>query len=80
MSGRVLFEHQHRGELIRLEIASYKGGTFGNLRRWYWSKGDGDWRPTGKGCTVPLEALPALSDSLAAYCATQAPDGPVTTP
>ena len=65
MSGVVLFEHRHRGHLWRLEVATFKGRSFGNWRKWY-SDTDG-WRATREGCTIPLEGLGALTASLMAY-------------
>lgn len=73
MTGTVLFEHQHRGHLWRLEVASFKGRTFANWRKWY--AADGGWKPCREGCTMPLEGLGALTASLMAYHGLDAPDG-----
>jgi hypothetical protein len=73
MTGSVIFEHRHRGHLWRLEVASYRGRSFGNWRKWY-SDG-GSWRATREGCTIPLEALRGLTAGLMAYHGLEPPDG-----
>ncbi len=71
MNGRVLFEQTYKGNLWRLEIASYRGRARGNWRKWYH---DGDaWKPSREGCTIPLDRLPELADALAAYASENAP-------
>lgn len=47
----------------------YKGSTFFELRLW---AGDGD-KPTGKGITMPCEAVADLAVALTAYAAMQNP-------
>ncbi|MEN3973796.1 hypothetical protein [Emcibacter sp. SYSU 3D8] len=65
MSGVVLFEHSHRGNVWRLEVATHNGHTFLNWRKWYW---DGEaFKPTREGCTIPLERLPDLMDGVASW-------------
>ncbi len=73
MSGTVLFEHRHRGHLWRLEVASFRGRTFANWRKWYST--DGEWKPCREGCTMPLEGLGDLMAALMAYHGIDAPDG-----
>lgn len=74
MSGQVLFEHQHRGELWRLEVVTHNGRTFGNWRKWY--RAEGDWRPTKQGCTLPLEALREITAELMAFHGLEPPAAP----
>ena len=73
MSGEVIFEHRHRGHLWRLEVATFKGRSFGNWRKWY-SDGEG-WRATREGCTIPLEGLGTLTAGLMAYHGLEPPEG-----
>lgn len=73
MSGPVLFEHRHRGHLWRLEVASFKGRTFANWRKWY-ADGEG-WKATREGCTMPLDGLGALMASLMAFHGLEPPVG-----
>jgi hypothetical protein len=61
----VLFEQEYRGDVWRLEVATHKGRTFGNWRKWYW-KGS-ELSPTREGVTIPLERLPELQAALAAH-------------
>ena len=75
MSGPVIFEHRHRGHLWRLEIASLKGRTFANWRKWYAVAGEDGWKPTREGCTMPLTGLGALTASLMAYHGLEPPEG-----
>ena len=72
MSGAVLFEHRHRGDLWRLEVNTFNGRTFANWRKWYVAN-DG-WKPTRDGCTIPLETLGELTASLMAYHGLEPPE------
>lgn len=65
MTGRVLFERQHRGHLWRLEIATFKGRTFANWRKWY--RSDDAWKPTRVGCTMPIDCLNDLAVGVTGY-------------
>lgn len=73
MSGPVLFEIERRGHLWRLEIATHKGRTFANWRKWYLQAGA--WKPTREGCTIPLDRLGDLTACLMAYHGLEAPAG-----
>ena len=53
------------GYEIRAALATYMGKEFLDLRTFYPSP-DGEMRPTQKGVTVPLHALPDLRDALSA--------------
>ena len=61
----VLFEHSHRGNVWRLEVANYNGRTFLNWRKWY-RQGD-TLQPTRDGCTMPLERLPELLEAVTCW-------------
>lgn len=73
MSGAVIFEQRHRGHLWRLEVQTFRGRTFGNLRKWY-ADGDG-WKPTKEGFTMPLEALADLTGALMRHYGLKPPEG-----
>ena len=74
MSGAVLFEVMHRGDVWRLEVVHHEGRTFGNWRKWWW---DGDTlKPTRQGVTIPLERMSELHAAIGAYLATHASSGP----
>ena len=62
MSGGVLFEHEHRGNLWRLEVVTWNRRTFANWRKYYTVKGQ--WMPTREGFTMPLDDLGKLTASL----------------
>lgn len=63
--GDVLFEHaKPNGDVFRAAKRSYRGSRpFLDLRLWV----DGGRTATRQGATVPLEALPALAEALAAH-------------
>jgi hypothetical protein len=65
MRNAILFEQHHRGDMWRLEVASYEGRTFMNWRRWY--QKDGSWKPTREGVTIRLERLGELEGALASW-------------
>lgn len=73
MSNVVIFEHKHRGHIWRLEVQTFKGRTFANLRKWY-ADGD-DWKPTKEGFTMPLEALADLMAALMLHYGLIPPEG-----
>ena len=52
-------------EELRVELASYEGHPFVNLRIWFTGT-DGQWHPTKKGCTVRLREVPELVAALEA--------------
>ena len=51
-------------EEVRLQISDYLGSTFLDVRIWS-DTGDGEHRPTRKGVTIPLAALPAFVEAVA---------------
>lgn len=73
MSGGIIFEHRHRGNLWRLEVSTHKGRPFINWRKWY--EAGGSWKPTREGCTFPLEALGVLTASLMRHHGLPVPEG-----
>ena len=73
MSGQVLFEVRHRGNVWRMEIADYQGRTFFNCRKWF--PKEGELRPSKEGFTMPLERLHDLREALKTYLGEDDPDG-----
>ena len=69
----MLFEHERRGHLWRLEVSDYRGRTFANWRKWY-SDG-GEWKPTREGCTMPIDKLGELTACLLSYHGLDVPKG-----
>ena len=55
MSASLLFEQPHRGDVWRLEVTTYNGGSFANWRKWY--RDGHTLKPTKQGLTFPLERL-----------------------
>lgn len=51
-------------EAIRLQMSDFHGKTFLDVRIWADGEG-GEPRPTPKGVTVPLAALPAFVEAVA---------------
>jgi hypothetical protein len=52
-------------EELRVELSSYEGHPFVNVRLWFKGKA-GSWLPTRKGCTLRLRELPELPRALGA--------------
>lgn len=73
MTGGYIFEHRHKGNLWRLEVQTFRGRTFANLRKWY-AEGEG-WKPTRDGFTMPLESLASLTAGLMAHHGLEVPEG-----
>lgn len=69
----MIYEHQHRGHLWRLEVTTFKGRSFANWRKWY--DKEGEWKPTKEGFTMPLEGLGELTGCLLAYHGLERPTG-----
>lgn len=51
-------------ESIRLQMTDFRGATFLDVRIWA-DHGEGEAKPTTKGVTVPLAALPAFVQAVA---------------
>ncbi len=62
---------KYDGRLVAGE-REFKGRRFFELRLWAGEHGD---TATGKGVTLPIEAVPDLARALTAYAATIAPSG-----
>lgn len=62
-----VWQFAKRGGLILAGERSFKGETFFELRWW----ADGGTIPTGKGVTLPPDAVPELAEALAAYVASR---------
>lgn len=69
----VLWEHPHRGNLIRFAIRTYKGRRFAELRAMY--PADDGWKYGNKGCVMPMEQIGALGRALVAHDAAIDADG-----
>lgn len=74
MSGRVLFEHRHRGNLWRLQVATFRGRSFVDWRKWYLA--GADWKASRDGFTMPLEALGELTRALMEHHGIDPPAAP----
>jgi hypothetical protein len=64
-TGPPVWELEKRGGRLLAGEREYKGSRFFELRLW---AGDGD-KPTGKGVTMPCDAVAGLAEALAAYSA-----------
>lgn len=62
------------GRTVIARYAEYEGTQYLDLRQWVTKAGE--LRPTTKGVTVPLEAVRALGEALAAATPPPAPSGP----
>ncbi|WP_301750366.1 transcriptional coactivator p15/PC4 family protein [uncultured Erythrobacter sp.] len=62
-----VWQYPKRGGLVLAGERSFKGEMFFELRWW----ADGGTIPTGKGVTIPPDAVPALAEALAAYVASR---------
>jgi hypothetical protein len=63
----VIWEREHRGELLRFSITEHNNSRYADLRRFF--QRGGQWLHGNKGCTVPLSALQSLHESLGRYLA-----------
>ncbi len=53
----------HKKGIIRIEKKEYKGHTFIDIRKYY-QDGDGNWLPTKKGVTIPLDKINDVIEAL----------------
>ena len=74
MTGAILFEQQHRGDVWRLEVVTFNGRTFANWRKW-WREGE-TLKPSREGVTFPLDRIGELHAATGAWLASNAPSGP----
>jgi hypothetical protein len=49
---------------IRLSIDCYKGHEFVSLREFYLSDKEGEWKPSSKGFTLPVETIGEIASDL----------------
>ena len=63
-TGPPVWELARRDGVFRAGEREYKGARFFELRLWAGDDGD---KPTGKGATLPCEAVRSLADALLAY-------------
>lgn len=67
-TGPPVWELEKRDGRLLAGEREYKGALFFELRLW---AGDGP-KPTGKGVTMPCEAVASLAEALAQYAASRA--------
>lgn len=71
----LIWEAEHRGELIRFYVSDHPSGNrYADLRRFY-RAGD-EWRHGRQGCPVPLWGLSELHSALGRYLAGETPGEP----
>jgi len=51
-------------EEVRFSVREYKERQYLDLRLWFLSQNDGEYRPTKKGITLALEHLPELKKGI----------------
>lgn len=56
---------KREGERVRVAINEYQGKTYLDIRQFFENQ-EGEWRPTQKGVTLPLEAIPEMIEALQA--------------
>ena len=61
----VIFEDKRGDEVRRLEVTSYRGSTFAQLRLWV--RKDGELKPTPKGVTFSVDCLHDMYKALHCY-------------
>jgi len=63
----VVWQREHRSEMIQFSISEHNGSRFADLRRYY-RRGE-EWLPGPKGCTMPLCGLQGLFEAIGQYLA-----------
>lgn len=58
-----IFIEKGEGESVRVAINEYKGRTYLDIRQ-HFENQDGEWKPTQKGVTFPIEKIDELRDAL----------------
>jgi len=53
----------HKKGLIRVEKKEFQGHEFIDVRRYY-KTDDGEWRPTPKGVTLPLDKAEEIAEAI----------------
>ena len=49
---------------IRISLDEYRGFKYLSIREFY--DDSGQWKPTRKGCTIPLDSIPAFLEAVEA--------------
>ena len=52
-----------RGQELQIGVREYKGRSYLDFRVYY-SADNGEMRPTSKGCTAPIDAIPDIIKAL----------------
>lgn len=52
--------------IVRVEISEFKDKKNINVRQWYKDKATGEYRPTQKGITLPVEKYQELKEAILA--------------
>lgn len=61
-------------ETIRVGMAEFRGTSYLDVRTWA-DTGDGEPKPTPKGVTIPLTAIPAFAEAVAHVAQEARPGG-----
>ena len=54
---------KREGENVRVAINEYQGRTYLDIRQ-HFENQDGEWKPTQKGVTIPVDKIDELKDAL----------------
>lgn len=54
-------------QAIRAEVTEFKGRSLLSIRMWWFSEEDDDWRPSGKGFTVPIDRAEDFGEALSEW-------------
>ena len=54
---------KYKKGIIRVEKKEYKGYKFVDIRRYYENE-EGEWLPTKKGVTLPLDKAEAIAEAI----------------
>ena len=63
--GTLLYEYRQNQKAKRFMISEHAGYIYAELREWY--KDGDEWKPSRKGCTIPLDEMAAFSQALSEY-------------
>lgn len=55
---------KHSNEQILIGLREFRGTRFIDIRA-YFETDDGEWRPTKKGVTLPIDAFPEFAETVA---------------
>ncbi len=66
MNGQSVYQFKRKAdEEVRISLSHYKGARYVDLRIFYISKEDGEFKPTRKGITLNLDLLSELEKGIA---------------